>query len=577
MNMLLTLASTVAESNPIPSVMQIIESVLMLLSGLGVFLFGIKIMGDNLETVAGSKMRGLFDKISGNRFTGVLTGTAVTTVIQSSSATTVMVVGFVNAGLMTLVQAAPIIMGANIGTTITAWLASLSGFGVTAWFAALAAVGAFMMMSKKDILKKVGAILTGLGMVFVGLDVMSTSMGFIGELDAVVELFKVVDNGILLLIIGALFTALVQSSSAATAIFLVMAASNILSIDQVMFATLGANIGTCITAVLASIGASTNAKRASIIHLLFNVTGALIFLPIVAYAPMNVMLEAMFPDAVETQVAMFHTIFNITNTLIMLPFVKVLVWIAEHVLPERKNKNNADEEFVTNKLKFIDERILSTPTIAMNQTKREILLMANVAKKNFKLAVESVLEGKPINKEKFEARESHINFLNRQIPNYIVKLSASDISFKDEMMIASYYHVVSDVERIGDYAENIIEYSQALKDIKTTFSDSAKAQIINMVEEIHKVYENAIVAFERLDYQALELACDHENIVDDMKRTLDIDHIKRLNNSKCSADTGAIYLSLVSNLERISDHMQNVALSIKSYTNPPKRVYAIIK
>ncbi len=577
MNMLFTLASTVAESNPVPSAMTIIENILMLFAGLGVFLFGIKIMGDNLETVAGTKMRGLFDKISGNRFTGVLTGTAVTTVIQSSSATTVMVVGFVNAGLMTLVQAAPIIMGANIGTTITAWLASLSGIGVTAWFASLACVGAFMMMSKKDILKKLGAIFTGLGMVFVGLDVMGSSMEFIQDLDSVVKIFKSIDNGFLLLIIGALFTALVQSSSAATAIFLVMAGNGILSIQQVMFATLGANIGTCITAVLASIGASTNAKRASIIHLLFNVTGALIFLPIVYFVPMDTMLNAMFPGAVETQVAMFHTIFNISNTLIMLPFVKVLVWIAEHILPERKNKNVADEEFVSNKLKFIDDRILSSPAIAINQTKREILLMAKVAKKNFRLSVESVLEGKPINIEKFEARESHLNYLNRQIPSYIVKLSAADISFKDEATIATYHHVVSDIERIGDYAENIIEYAKSLKEYKTTFSDSAKLQINNMVDEINQVYEHSILAFENLDYNSIENAGRHENNVDDMKRTLHNDHIMRLNNSQCNAETGAIYLSLVSNLERISDHMQNVALSILSYTTEPKRVYAIIK
>lgn len=570
MNMLFTLANTVTS-------MEIVENVLMLLAGLGVFLFAIKILGDNLETVAGTKMRGLFDKISGNRFTGVLTGSAVTTVIQSSSATTVMVVGFVNAGLMTLVQATPIIMGANIGTTITAWLASLSGFSVTAWFASMSCIGAFMMMFKKDIFKKIGAIFIGLGMVFVGLDIMSNSMAFIETLPQVNEIFSSINNGILLLIIGALFTALIQSSSAATAIFLGMVGTGLLSFEQVMFATLGANIGTCITALLASIGANTNAKRASIIHLLFNLTGALMFLPIVAYTPLDTMLKAMFPGIPMMQVAMFHTIFNVSCTLIMLPFVKVLVWIAVHILPERKNNSLVGEDFVTNKLKFIDERILSTPAIAMNQTKREILLMSDVARKNFKLSIESVLEGKPINIEKFMARESHINFLNRQIPNYLVKLSAAVVSYKDDLAIASYHHAVSDIERIGDYAENIVEYAQSLKDMKSTFSESAKVQIRDMVDEINKVYEHSLFAFENLDYESLETACVHENNVDKMKKELDVDHIKRLNNNQCNADTGAVYLSLVSNLERISDHMQNVALSIKGYTVAPKRVYAIIK
>ena len=570
MNMLFTLANTVTS-------MEIIENVLMLLAGLGVFLFAIKILGDNLETVAGTKMRGLFDKISGNRFTGVLTGTAVTTVIQSSSATTVMVVGFVNAGLMTLVQATPIIMGANIGTTITAWLASLSGFSVTAWFASMSCIGAFMMMFKKDIFKKIGAIFVGLGMVFVGLDIMGNSMAFIETLPQVNDLFSSIDNGILLLVIGALFTALIQSSSAATAIFLGMVGTGLLSFEQVMFATLGANIGTCITALLASIGANTNAKRASIIHLLFNLTGALIFLPIVAYTPIDVMLEAMFPGIPMMQVAMFHTIFNVSCTLLMLPFVKVLVWIAVHILPERKSNVLAGEEFVTNKVKFIDERILSTPAIAMNQTKLEILLMASVAKKNFKLAVDSVIEGKPINIDKFMTRESHIDFLNRQIPSFLVKLSAAGVSYRDDLAIASYHHAVSDIERIGDYAENIVEYSQSLKSMKTTFSDSAKVQISDMVDEINKVYEHSLLAFENLDYESLDTACEHENNVDRMKKELDIDHIKRLNNNQCNADTGAVYLSLVSNLERISDHMQNVARSIKGYTAPPKRVYAIIK
>ena len=574
MNSLMTLLSATADA---PSAYDIVLNVLMLLAGLGVFLYGMKIMGDNLEIVAGGKMRSLFDKISSNRITGVLTGAGVTAVIQSSSATTVMIVGFVNAGLMTLIQATPLIMGANIGTTITAWLASLGSLGITEILAFSTCVGAFMLMSKKDIVKKIGAILAGLGMIFVGLDVMSNSMKFVQTLPEVQEIFAMVQNPFLLIFIGAIFTAIIQSSSAATGIMIVMAGAGTLNIDQIMFATLGVNIGTCITALLASIGTNINARRASCIHLLFNITGAIIFLPIVYFAPMGEFLHMAFGDNLEFQIALFHTLFNVSCTIIMLPFVKWIVWLSEHIIFERKKKENNEENFEANKLKFIDSRILSTPTIAINQTKREILLMGEIAKKNLHLAMESIYQGKPVNMEKFQARENHLNFLNHEISKFIVSIAATDISFKDEIMIASFYHVVSDIERVGDYAENVMEYSQKLQAQKTNFSEQAIEQLKEMVSNIDLVYENAIFAFEKQDYDAIDACCDYENNVDEFKKQLDLDHIKRLNNNQCSAEAGALYLSLVSNLERISDHMQNVALSIKDYTQKPKRVYAIIK
>lgn len=548
----------------------------MLLAGLGVFLYGIKIMGDNLESVAGPKMRTLFDKISGNRIIGVLTGAGVTAVIQSSSATTVMVVGFVNAGLMTLMQAAPLIMGANIGTTITAQIAALQSLPITAFFAMLTCVGAFMLMSKKDIIKKIGAILAGLGMIFVGLDVMSGSMKFVSGIESVKSFFATVQNPFLLIFVGVVFTAVIQSSSATTGILISMAGGGLLDITQIMFATLGVNIGTCITALLASIGTTTNARRASIIHLLFNVTGALIFLPIVWLAPIDEWLQIMFPGVIQTQVAMFHTFFNVTCTLVMLPFTRWIVWVAEHIIPEKKKDAN-EEIFVSNRLKFIDKRILSTPPVAINQTKREIMLMSSVAKKNLDLAMQSIFEGKPVRPEKFETREEHINFLNREIPKFIINISTSEISMKDEIMLASYYHVVSDLERVGDYSENIMEYAAQLQDLKATFSDQAIEQLQDMIEKVNKVFESAMRTFEKNDYDALNSTCEFENKVDDTKKLLDVEHIKRLNNNQCSAETGALYLSLVSNLERISDHMQNIALSIKDYTPAPKRVYAIIK
>ncbi len=561
----------------VPSAMDIVESVLLMLAGTGVFLIGINMMGSNLESLAGSKMRTLFDKISSNRFTGLLTGAGVTAVIQSSGATTVMVVGFVNAGLMTLTQAAPIIMGANIGTTITAQIVALESLKITAWFAVLAAVGAFMqMLSKKDTIKKLGALLAGLGMVFVGMDVMKNSMSLIAEIDAVTNVFKNTTNPAIFILLALALTALVQSSSATSGILIALAGSFGIPLKSIMYATLGINIGSCITSVIASIGTNANAKRATAIHLLFNTIGMVVFLPIIIWSPIDVWFETMFAN-VETQSAMFHTFFNILMTLVLIPFVKPLVWVATKVVPEKKAKDDVEENYMPERFKFIDKRILSTPAIAINQTKHEIILMSEIAYKNFKLSLNCVKNGKLEKQEKFANREKHLNFLNREISKFLVELSAKEISFKDELMLASFYHVVSDLERVGDYSENIMEYADELQKLKTTFSDVALAQLDEMTEAIHKVFENSIKAFEYQDMELLEVVYKYEDMVDEFKMQLDRDHIKRLNSNQCSASTGAVYLSLVSNLERISDHMQNIAKSISDYTAKPKKVYAIIK
>lgn len=564
-------------ANPKP--MEMVVSVLFMLAGTGVFLIGINMMGSNLETLAGSKIRTIFDKISGNRFTGLLTGAGVTAVIQSSGATTVMVVGFVNAGLMTLVQATPIIMGANIGTTITAQIVQLESLGITAWFAVLTAIGAFMqMLSKKDTVKKIGALLAGLGMVFVGLDVMKDSMSLFAEIPAIQNILVNTSNPAILILVALALTALVQSSSATTGIMITLASTFNIPIRSIMFATLGVNIGSCVTSIIASIGTNTNAKRASLIHFLFNFIGAIVFFPIIQWAKIDVLFaDILFVGNVATQSAMFHTFFNVTMTLLLIPFVKPLVWVATKIIPEKKSKDGEEENYMQEKFKYIDKRILSTPAIAINQTKHEILLMSEIAYKNFNLAITSVKNGKIEKQEKFANREKHLNFLNREISKFLVELTAKDISFKDELMLASFYHVVSDLERVGDYAENIMEYAEELQKLKTTFSDTALSQIDEMTNAIHKVFEYSIKTFENQDMEMLETVYKYEDMVDDFKSQLDRDHIKRLNSNQCSANTGAVYLSLVSNLERISDHMQNIAKSITDYTPKPKKVYAIIK
>ena len=561
-----------------PKPMDIVVSILLMLAGTGVFLIGINMMGSNLETLAGSKIRTIFDKISGNRFTGLLTGAGVTAVIQSSGATTVMVVGFVNAGLMTLVQATPIIMGANIGTTITAQIVQLESLGITAWFAVLTAIGAFMqMLSKKNTIQKIGSLLAGLGMIFVGLNVMKESMSIFQEIPAIQNILVNTTNPAILILVALALTALVQSSSATTGIMITLAASVNIPIKSIMFATLGVNIGSCITSIIASFGTNTNAKRASLIHLLFNSIGAIVFFPIIYWAPLDKWFELMFPDLIATQSAMFHTFFNVTMTILLIPFVKTLVWIATKMIPDKKSKDEVEDNYLQERFKYIDKRILSTPAIAINQTQHEILLMSEIAYKNFKLSLSCAKNGRVEKQEKFANREKHLNFLNREISKFLVELSAKEISFKDELMLASFYHVVSDLERVGDYSENIMEYAEELQKLKTTFSDAALKQIDEMTDAIHKVFENSIKAFEYQDMEILEVVYKYEDMVDDFKMQLDRDHIKRLNSNQCSANTGAVYLSLVSNLERISDHMQNIAKSITDYTAKPKKVYAIIK
>ena len=285
----------------------------------------------------------------------------------------------------------------------------------------------------------------------------------------------------------------------------------------------------------------------------------------------------MFPDLIATQSAMFHTFFNVTMTILLIPFVKTLVWIATKMIPDKKSKDEVEDNYLQERFKYIDKRILSTPAIAINQTKHEILLMSEIAYKNFKLSLSCAKNGRVEKQEKFANREKHLNFLNREISKFLVELSAKEISFKDELMLASFYHVVSDLERVGDYSENIMEYAEELQKLKTTFSDAALKQIDEMTDAIHKVFENSIKAFEYQDMEILEVVYKYEDMVDDFKMQLDRDHIKRLNSNQCSANTGAVYLSLVSNLERISDHMQNIAKSITDYTAKPKKVYAIIK
>jgi len=555
---------------------KIIVTILVMLSGLAVFMFGLLTMSERLEKQAGNRLRKIFNKATNNRFLGVATGAGVTAIIQSSSATTVMVVGFVNAGIMTLSQAAAVIFGANIGTTVTAVIISLP---ISEVLAASALIGVFMVMfTRKSTIRNVGYIMVGLGMIFAGLIVMSTMMKQFAALPSFKNFFASTSNPILLLLIGMLVTAIIQSSSATSGILITLANVGLIGMENSVFIILGINIGTCITALLASIGATSNAKRAAAIHLMFNITGALFFFILLLFTPIrNGIINLVSSigglisgEELGAKIAAFHILFNVSTTLLLLPFITLMVSISKHVIPDSKGKGKEKE------LMYLNDMILETPPIAVAQAKREIIRMAEMARCNLELAVSAAIDTSLKNKEDFDKREEYIDWLNQEIPNFLTKISALQISYEDEFIIASYYHVISDIERIGDYAENLFDYTARMDADSLTFSDDAKKEIQEMYNEVVNLYNTTMKGFIDTDISLLGEVERLEDNIDEFKLNLSNTHIKRLNEGICTASTGALFLSLVSNLERIADHMRNIFNSIRKYTRPQKITNVVV-
>lgn len=567
------------------AVLQIISAFFYVLGGITVFMIGMEILGSNLEKAAGSKMRSLMGRATRNKFVGIATGTAITAIIQSSSATTVMIVGFVNVGFMTLIQATSVIMGANIGTTISAFIAAMSTGGaeleISAVFACVAFVGLmFTMLSKTEKTKRVGYILAGLGMVFVGLYIMSFTVkdltGEEGEVgQAIRNMFASIGNGksvltweiIVLFLLGLILTAIMQSSSAITAIVISLASAGLLNLYMSMFIVLGTNVGTCFTSVISSIGASTSAKRAACIHLCFNIIGCIIFsVPVIIWGrDIANLLNYLMPGNVEWQIAIFHLFFNVTTTLILMWFIKYLVQLACLIIPDNKKRA---ETVSTKSDELLDERLLKTPAIAVGQARKEIVKMGQIAYSNYKRAINILLSYDLSGKSEFAENEKHIDQLNKYITQFLVKLSSEDISVIDENKVSSFYRVTSDIERIGDYAENIVEYAEEMAQTNARFSEHAEAEIREMDGYLTELYKNVELAFSKhnLSYaQNIEAA---ERSVDEAYVKMKSAHIRRTNEGRCTPEAGSVYLQLAVNLERIGDHMFNIANSIKSYVEP---------
>ena len=543
--------------------MELLKSLILLLAGVGIFIVGMNMMGDGLEKGAGKGLKKLLAKISNNRFAGVGIGTAVTGIIQSSSATSVMVIGLVNAGVMTLFQAASIIMGANIGTTVTGLIVALSGSKGVISFSdvaiLLAFIGVMMMFVKKERVKLIGSILCGLGTIFVGLDIMGSSL----DGDAISTFFKgifeVVDFPLLLIIIGAIFTAVIQSSSAATGIVIVMAGSGVISVPSALFIVLGSNIGTCVTALLACIGTGTNAKRTAFIHFIFNVIGSVIFTAILW--PTGDLLPNILAKlpTYQMQIAVFHVIFNVTTTLILIPFTSYLVKLATLAVKDKKSSKEKEQ------LKYVDERLLVTPAIAYQQVKKEIEHMAHLAKDNINASLNDIANPSKDTPAVIYARENTINFTNKALTDFLIKLS-SEVNASDEKHIGAFFHVINDLERIGDHAKNFIEISEEMVEKELSFSKEARDEIEVMSSNIIKMFDLTVEIFDADSAIGSKSKLDElsrlEAETDKLKKENIAKHYSRLSSNVCDASHSPYYVSIITRLERVGDHLVNVGYSV---------------
>lgn len=533
-----------------------ITDVLALLGGLALFLYGMQMMSTGLEAAAGNRMKSILEKLTSNRVKGVLVGAAITAVIQSSSATTVMVVGFVNSGLMTLKQAVWVIMGANIGTTITGQLIALD-IGAIAPLFAIAGVGAIMFI-KSEKVHHISSIFAGLGILFMGMDMMGAAMSPLKESEAFISLMTKFDNPLLGILVGALFTAVIQSSSASVGILQALASTGMIPLSSAVFVLFGQNIGTCITAVLASIGMKVNAKRTTVIHLLFNIIGTVLFTVICLVTPYVTWIEAMTPGDPVAQIANAHTVFNIVTTLLLLPFGTHMANIAVRILPDSKK---ADDEDL--RLKYIrpfeSSYAIGHSAVAVSQVRDEVNRMRDMVAKNISDSFDSLVQYDEKLRKKVSEREEYIDFLNKGISEYIVSLMASEMNMSDSRKINGYYAIISNLERIGDHAVNLAEYGDDMRKWEIDFSDTVK-------EELNKMKAQCIAALDNLKEvtsenveRILSQAVIIEQKTDDMRDKYFKKQMQRLKKGKCKPQSGIVFSEILTDFERMGDHALNIA------------------
>lgn len=528
-----------------------------LLSGLGLLLYGIKILGEGLELAAGAKLKVLLEKMTSNRFAAVLVGFVITTLIQSSSTTTVMVVGFVNTGIMNLTQAIGVIMGANIGTTTTSILVSLD---IGKYAPIAIGIGVFLsMLTKKTTKKHIGLAITGFGMLFLGMTLMKDAMEPLASSPVFSEWLMNANNPFVAILIGTVITAVIQSSAASIGILQALASQGLIPLHFAAYVIYGQNIGTCITALISSIGTKKNSKRTAVMHVLFNVFGTVIFIILTKLLPFTDWIESL-TDNTMMQLSLVHIIFNVVSTLIMFPFAdKVLVKLACLIVPDKKD--SSEDDF---KLQFVDNLMINTPPFAVAQVSKEVHRMAGLARQNFSIAAEDLLNKSCDHFDEVQHTEEVINFLNHNITPILVKINSLDLSYTDAKYIGRVFHVINDIERIGDHAQNLEEAAKSRVDEGIEISAEGERELREMYETTLKLIDGSIEAFtsQILDNEKAEQLGEYEASVDDMQTEFEQSHIERLNAHKCNTRAGMLFINTITDFERVADHATNIAWSV---------------
>ena len=534
-------------------------SILTLLGGLAMFLYGMQVMGDGLAKVSGGKLEQILENLTSSKWKAVLLGMCVTAVIQSSSATTVMVVGFVNAGLMNLTQAMSVIMGANIGTTVTGWLVSSSEWAKMfspSTIAPLAVMlGVILMMSGKNARRKeIASIVIGFGVLFIGIESMSSSVEPLRDSEAFRSMFVTLGANPLLGIFAAFVTAIIQSSSASQGILLSLAASGLVPFNAAVYIIMGQNIGTCVTALISGIGATKTAKCVGYMHLMFNITGTIVF-SIVAIVYFTIINPAMGGEIItQTQISAIHTIFNIGTTLMVIPLSNIIIKIAKRINHVQEIERKDESQLV-----HLDKRILETPSLAVEGAKLETLRLGRIALENLQSSFDALIKKDHDKIEEVKQRENVVDKVCDSISEYLIKLCTLQISEKDNQTVTSLLNTISDMERVGDHAENIAELAEEMEREEITFSNMALDELSEMTKVTLASYENALKALENNDITYAMKTAVLEEQVDALEKKLRASHIDRLSNAECNVNSGIHFLEMLGNLERVSDHAMNIA------------------
>ncbi len=528
-----------------------------LVGGLGLFLYGMKLMSEGLEKSAGAKMRGILEFFTKNRFIGMLVGILFTAVVQSSSATTVMVVSFVNSGLMTLLQATGVILGANIGTTVTSQLIAFNLSEVAPLFVMIGVI--MVMFCKKNGVKRAGEVVLGFGILFMGLSGMSGAMSTLRESPYIVEILGSLDNAFMGVVVGFVITAILQSSSATVGIVLLMASQGLLEYNICFFLILGCNMGSCVSALLASLGGKKDAKRAAWIHFLFNIIGSTIIFAVlmVALDPIAATILGMSGGNIARGVANAHTLIKVVEVILLFPFMGYVVKLTYKIVPGKDKE--AEDEFA---LKYIGSNNMIVANTAISTVILEIEHMGQMASENLRESMDALIHKKEEKIATVYRREKYINFLNKKITDYLVKVNELDIPLEDKKLLGGLFHVVNDIERIGDHAENFADSAQNCIQDNLDVSEKGCAELEDMTESVLKILDYSIEMFSKKNQEHMQEILELEDMIDIKERKYQSKHVKRLTKNECTPEAGMVFSDTVSGLERIADHATNIAFAI---------------